>query len=800
MAENNEAQSTSGKLPPFGDFVGRERELRILEEFLTGDSSVPSIMLVHGPRGMGKSALVREAAMRKKDHFKNNILWMNRSRLAELLYDGEENSRPFPSKYKLGSDQIQETEVANYLDYFMSLDGDPTVNSEHAYAALSTFLSKRPFLLIVDDFDEHDSLGDDPYLCEQLAQIESPNKVILTTRLLQHAFQQRVFKILGLGLLHQIDVKRLVEQSEVLQYLDPMQFPNGFETVDDYIWIKSGGHAEFITRFLLPTIERGKWSLNGAKLENAIDLFAANYINQRVQVALPEEYTRRDEQLFATSNKFEGLDLQELDILFALCNMDSNKSLETSELALNLGYCPQKSDEQPEFFSLLHSLLQKRLIGCQIEDASARKNAHFTYKWIMLPFAKKYVREQLLSVVGEAVLQKRQAARWINFLQYYSGDPDGYIKQRIPPITSIFSWCFSNEEWRDVLKLGVLFSRALQTLKFHEGTPEQRILHTDVCQKTAEAAQQPGIEEWRIAVEQWILLAHLYSGEENNPELLQMALDYANQAAEIVADPRDNAEKKIWANAVCLIAKVCVQQGNIATAQEYLEKVEQEGGLNDNWVLSAYLLAKLHLGNMALKEAENWLVKLVDAFDVHKDVDIFVQSSIDLAHLYLLQEQPDKSLILLERVQKMFGELPKPSLETVQLIVKAITIEAQIAFNSGNYKECIRHLEHAVDLAKDSKFDSVVIELQRWLSYVTLRDSPFNPTDQIEKLFGDHFWWLSMDIKCPSCKEGFDFQNVSAKGQWLCPNTDCDTYFHLSCLKELGIDECPSCKTKIEIS
>jgi hypothetical protein len=148
----------------------------------------------------------------------------------------------------------------------------------------------------------------------------------------------------------------------------------------------------------------------------------------------------------------------------------------------------------------------------------------------------------------------------------------------------------------------------------------------------------------------------------------------------------------------------------------------------------------------------------------------------------------------------MFGELPKPSLETVQLIVKAITIEAQIAFNSGNYKECIRHLEHAVDLAKDSKFDSVVIELQRWLSYVTLRDSPFNPTDQIEKLFGDHFWWLSMDIKCPSCKEGFDFQNVSAKGQWLCPNTDCDTYFHLSCLKELGIDECPSCKTKIEIS
>ncbi len=56
--KNNETKSTSGKLPLFGDFVGRERELCLLEEFLTGDSSVPSIMLVHGPRGMGKSALV----------------------------------------------------------------------------------------------------------------------------------------------------------------------------------------------------------------------------------------------------------------------------------------------------------------------------------------------------------------------------------------------------------------------------------------------------------------------------------------------------------------------------------------------------------------------------------------------------------------------------------------------------------------------------------------------------------------------------------------------------------------------
>lgn len=797
--ENSEPQPIYGRLPPFGDFFGRERELNKLEEFLTGNSSVNSIMLVYGPRGVGKSALVREVARRKKDTY--NVLWMNRGRLAELVYDGEENGRPMPFEYKQDQQLHQETDGVNYLGYFMSADRSEGIDHEEAYAFLGLALSNKPFLLVVDDFDEYDSLIDAPFICDQLAQIENPNKVILTARSDKTAFQQRVFKALPLGLLRESEVKRIEEQSEEMQYLDPMQFPDGVETIDNYLWSKSGGNAEFISRFLLPTIRQRKWSLSGSKLEDAIDLFASHYINQRTQAKLPEEYVRRNRKDYSgVKDKFSSLLLHEKDILFALCHLDSASPLEASKLALNLGYCPQQQPEWSSFFSILHDLLVKRLIGCQIEDPVSRKNPPISYKWIMLPFTQKYIKEQLLLIADEELLRKRQAARWINFLRNYSENPDRYIKPRIHTIASVFTWCFSHAAWHYVLKLGVPFSRALQTLKFHEGTQKEKILHADVCQKIAEAAQQPGIEEWQVAVEQWILLAQLYSSDEDSPELLQMAFDYASKAAAIVAKPKDNAEKQIWANAVCLIAKVCVQQGNIAAAQEYLEKAEREGGLNDDWILSAYLLAKLHLGNMALKEAENWLTKLVDAIEVYKDVEIFMQSSIDLAYLYLLKKQSDKSLVLLERVQKVFGELVNPSLESVQLIIKAITIEGQIAFNSGNYKMCIQHLERAVDLAKESKLDSIVIELQRWLSYVTLRESPFNPTDQIEKLFGDHFWRTSMDVMCPSCKEGFDAQSVSAKGFWQCSNPDCNTYYHLSCLKEIGLDICPSCQTKTEIS
>lgn len=800
MAENSESNDpkyASGKLPPFGDFVGRERELRVLEEFLTRDSSVPSIMLVHGPRGMGKSALVREAARRKKDQY--HILWMNRGRLAELLYDGEENRRPLSSQYKPDLHQFQEAEVANYLDYFMSSDGNQKINYEQAYAILSMSLSKMPFLLIVDDFDEHDSLGDDPSLCEQLAQIENPNKVILTTRLLRNAFQQKVYQTLELGLLQKDDVNRIVLRSG-LKGIDKVLLPGGsLEIASDYVWLNSSGHAEFITRFLLLTIEQEPWLLNDAEREYVFGLFASHYINRRMQAALLEDYSKKDGQESTIVAKLKRLDLHEKDVLFALCDSDNSTPLGTYELALNLGYCPQERGELLRFYRLLQNLLNTRLIGRQIEEVSSEKDIRLADKWTFFPFAKNYIREQLLAVETEAVLRKRQTTRWIRFLQCYSEEPK-IIDPCVDSIYSIFSWCFCNQVWRDALELGILLSRALQNLKFHEGNSKQRELHADVCQKTAEAAQQPGIEEWRIAVEQWIQLAHLYSNDENNPILLEMAFDYASKAAKILDDPKDSVEKKIWANAVCLIAKVCVHQGNVTKAQEWLERAEQQGRLDDNWILSAYLLAKLYLGNKDWKNAENWLVRLINAFETHKGSDILVQASIDLAHLYMVQGQSDKSLFLLKRAKEAVEKLNNPSSETVQLIIKAIVMEAQIAFYEDNDVECRRYLEHAMDLAKYNKIDSVVNELQRWLAYVLLRNSPFNPTDEIEKLFGKHYWRIEVNVRCPICQNAFDFQNEPSNYLWLCSNPDCNTYFHMACLQETSAGECPSCKTKIEIS
>jgi len=61
-------------MPAPANFVGRERELDLLASHLTGDSGGQA--LVHGPVGVGKTALVEAFAQRHLAHFSGGIQYM----------------------------------------------------------------------------------------------------------------------------------------------------------------------------------------------------------------------------------------------------------------------------------------------------------------------------------------------------------------------------------------------------------------------------------------------------------------------------------------------------------------------------------------------------------------------------------------------------------------------------------------------------------------------------------------------------------------------------------------------------
>src|SRR5260370_41339815 len=73
-------------------FVGRERELAVLEPLLEADPPV-SIVLLHGPGGVGKSALMREFARRSAARGRMGLLIDARD-LAPLVEAVGEALRP----------------------------------------------------------------------------------------------------------------------------------------------------------------------------------------------------------------------------------------------------------------------------------------------------------------------------------------------------------------------------------------------------------------------------------------------------------------------------------------------------------------------------------------------------------------------------------------------------------------------------------------------------------------------------------------------------------------------------------
>lgn len=883
MIEDKENKTAKKKpsleFPPVcGVFVGRDQEIAKLMAFLKDQSqNACSIMLVYGPRGVGKSALIHEVARRsyyEQDLFET-VVWLDRTRASELLLLNEGRVPLSEEKTSLDPNILRRAETHEYLQRFWSkreyalleecaswqrqlaelkdnlrlieerlskfvTDTDPAniqiekqkkhlerqiaglekrletrcVEGQEVSSpsnglpqGLTDFLGqmlKRHFLLIIDDFDEYEGLGGNDYgLCEQLARIKTPNKVILTTRLLEHNFSEQVYQTLPVGLLSEEETRELALQCGLADLKPYQLIDKNLDDTVEYLWKESGGLPEFITRFFVPIAQQRGWLIDIDPIwREAFKHFSAEYLGGQEQTKLAtkyaEEYTANSEEC---AQKLAELSDEEKCILASLALQEEVRALNEEDLARSTGHRPE--DEAHVFHKALTHLIEKRLILPRIERGEKPKERQsqeeVIWRYILLPFTRQFIKGHLFaSSESEANLHRMQTDRWIHFVEGYTDSPH-HIEHQFDIIHSFFDWCVLNQEWDRVVRLGKALGESLFRAGFHAEQPTRKKLLIEICQKTADAAQKPDIGEQGIAVDQWRLLAQFYSdADDSNSQ--RLALEYAKKALNCLEETRKEgtADDRKWADTACTVAQLSLQNKEIAEAEYWLGRVKENGG-SEEWHLIAYEVAQLHLNEdqarMHLNEdqARNWLNKVTDAACVHGNFEIAIQAEIDLAYLSLRKgdlEQADSSI---RRAKEMGNEASSTKAIVAQL-VRATTIEAQVAYYSEDIEKCQALLGQAIDAAKGAKLQPVADRLDRWWSFLSFRSNRFDPAGEIDKILGAKLLWgaVDADLKCSVCKKKLVPEDWFEDRLWQCPN--CDNYTHIRCLSVVD-DACPHCQT-----
>jgi hypothetical protein len=690
-------------------------------------------------------------------------------------------------------------------------------------------LENQPFLLVIDDFDEYDGLGDDRGLCRYLESIPRPNKVVLTTRLPEHKFSgSGLIQRLEVGLLNEEEVKDLVKQCG-FEKLDEIQLvERDLDATARYVWTVSGGFPEFITRFFLPMAEQKGWYLEVlSDWEEAVEHFAAGYLGQRSQEDFLWEYEKKYSDSVATcAQKLKKLSDEERNILIALALQKDLQELGEEKLAQALGYSSDGNRKQlAKFRRVLISLTRKRLLARRLESNGQRKskNAQLKVIWTLLPFVKEFIKSQLFNGrETKADFYCAQADHWIRFLENSSQSSE-YIQHQTERVYyPIFLWCVANQEWERALSLGQVLSKLL--LEDLAGTEEEITRIIDICQKTAIIAQRPEVSNLGVAITQLYLLAQIYAdiGELTEPD---MALEYANQAIQLLeqTEKLDNVIEE-WANLAAMIVALSLSKQDIDQVQYWLNRMEAQGQeKHEGWQSGAASLARLYSD---VARAEKWLTKAAGIACTQENYPIAIQSYTDLAVLCLQNGNWVKALEYVKQTEMIVNK-STPDREMIQHRIRAITVEANIAQCSNKRRDSKSLYIEARQLAKNIKLNSVADELQRQLDILAFEDDELNPISRVDKLLGvrvlwgkpegitesDGFdpvrrvdkilgvnseWGTLKEQRCPICRQGFVVEDLSENKLQSCQN--CGNYFHVACLKTTVEDEiCPICGTSITV-
>lgn len=806
------------RLPKYGPIVGRKAELFDIEEFLKSQNEhAQSVLLIYGPRGIGKSALVCEAA---RLAFSNNlfetVLWLDRSRIEKILEVIPNGIfGPYPNPKSI-IQSLTNADLCNIVDDFLAGKHDSNITIlQSTVALLKEVLNTRPYLLIIDDFDEYCTLRDLPGLCEQLSFIPTSSKVILTSRTNSHKFSYPVYRTYALGALELADVKGFTCQLCGYQ-LERYQLINGDSAASaEYIVKIAGGMPEFIKRFFLPMLEQtGQVLHEGYDWNSEFLHFAADYLIERCQGVTWERYQERYDHNLECFNQLSAtLTNLEKNILFALTEIWDNSLRTANQLAESLGYQLKTVTEQSEFRRCIQRLHDKRFIArhlspnpIDVPNDSSHK-AQLIEQWCLPTPIKTFLKKNLLvDLEAEHLMWNEQIDRWIQYLDEFSQPPLHIIKD-IQLVLTIFRKSYDYKEFQKSIDLGELLCKVsndrIENSKFVSEFVE-------IHDKTAQAAFNLGKEI--LAAKHWLWLAQYYLATDLERDDT-FALEYASKVIQSISDKvdlDDNSHIQYWIEANYVSAKVQLRRKNLEQTAKYLSDIETRGLHQQyDWALLAHELASAYTcnGNETPLIAWEWLNRSYKSAINCSAHWVVAQVEVKTADRLLAEGAFQKSVKFAQSARCRIDQVDPSKfkkgkdnlINNYEILIKAFVIEAQATYRLEDTSRSVELLKEALEIAEREKLHPLVTVINNSLIFVQGQSKQFNPAMEVSIVLGVKLYWGIIENQeiCIACRKKLILDDFINHSFWICPQ--CNASYHTKCIRDLNEYRCPNCQTTIAI-
>jgi hypothetical protein len=803
------------RLPRYDSFVGRKIESSVIQKFLEDRSDqARSVMLVHGPRGTGKSALAHEAAqLAISRKLFETVLWVDQSRIKAILELLPTNRLISPPTLQPSRSSLTNVDMIKSLDDLLEGKNDFSLEIlQQTRELFRELMHSRPYLLIIDDFDEYCTLRDLPELCEQLSHIQSYNKIIITSRTKDHKFSSSsVCHFYPLGALELDAVESFTRQ--LCEYnLEYYQLIDGDPIASaEYITTIAGGMPEFIKKFLLPMLEQKGQILNkDYAYITEFCHFSANYLVERYQ---GNSWERYQEGYNNALSRFKQLSAQlselEKQILFDLVQLPDNTICTFDQLTELLGYRFKTDIEKSEFQECIQLLHSKRFITRYLLSDSERnlndsrhKNKPI-YQWRLPLPIKVFLQHELFNnLEAEQLLWNKQIDRWIQFFDKFPGQLVQSIdcfKQAI----NAFHRSYKYKEFQRTVKLGELLCKVS-----HSKLTSDLI---EIREITAQAALHSGI--MLLAISQWLWLARHYltiNSEKTNIS----ALAYASKTIQFISDEINAINNSLyvqeWVEANYVMAEINLRNKNLDQVAKCLSDIKsKELHKQERWAVLAYKLALAHV-NKGFEPSSivwTWLNEsFTSAINCGANLTA-AKVEIEVAHWLLISDELQSSSKYARSARNridqisLFNQQIEESVSTnlSEILIKAIIIEAQAAYHLEDPEKSIELLQRALEVAEAEKLHPLVTVIYNSLMFVQIQNNKFNPAVEISKVLGVKLYWGIIENQelCILCRQKLALEDFVKDNFWACPR--CNASYHMNCMKDHSTYACPNCLTIIPI-
>lgn len=781
-------------------FDGREAEIRIAAEFLQNEGPLAArILLIHGPRGVGKTAFVWRVAhlVNSSDdgHFDKfkNLLWVDKTNFISFLaacsniYDT--SIEPDVEVINFNDDDIQSISRT----YATKARAEKTEQVKQKQY-IKRLLNESHYLLIVDDFDEEEPLTSVPDICEQLERLsEPPNKVIITARsAYEHEFDDLSLKKLAIGLLSKQELAENARNS-----LKGSAYRDDIESIIEYLWKKTGGLAEFTNKFIIPTIEGEKYILDDKRLEQDFDKFVESYLLDREQPRNLNGYINstgpREKTLDDVIKKMQPLARA---ILWSWINLDElllDKDLSEKELGEQLGFFMEDGELRADFHLALQDLSYYRFI---LSRQSRYKEEYTKSKqsktWVLIPIIQEYLKKHW-AISEELMLVEEE--HLLRFLDGYHKQDSGFliIKKHLLRCCQVFEWFYNQKNLQIAQELGEIICASMLDNVSEEQIDDNLI---GVVRRTTEILEQTNLCDTGTVAEKWLLLGILFFKSKQYEHAENCVIRARNLLT-------DSATAK-WIFATTLLATLAIEKSDLETSANVLGEIVP-GSIDISWTKTSYMLATKYAERGDYNSSFEWYASVIRSFSTHNDVEHVLKSCYQVAQLRLLtlNQEIDEIISLLKigvkAAQEKNNQEKYPEDAAGTLCWYAAYLEMD-----GQKKQARSILEYVSSeickpYLRSSPISFFIDERLIYMSqatFPTLVDGLKAIPIKGEVLLTSELQKIDSVIKliCPLCKKEID---KASDDIYTCQN--CQTPYHLSHLKEIQAETCPFCKSPLGV-